>query len=141
MADFIKITINDTELGKIKGIKTKVSNLQKPMKQFMAYLELETKSQFITQSDPDGARWADLKTETWARKRSQTIGREDSIMINSLYTRVSNLEGEIGLSAEHTIYFHGGTNRMPARKVLDVTEKRLAKGQAIFEGYLTDILR
>ncbi|NJM69246.1 MAG: hypothetical protein HC862_02900 [Scytonema sp. RU_4_4] len=141
MADFIKITINDTELGKIKGIKTKVSNLQKPMKQFMAYLELETKTQFVTQSDPDGSRWADLKPETWARKRSQTIGREDSIMINSLYTRVSNLEGEIGLSAEHTIYFHGGTNRMPPRTVLGVTEKRLAKGQAIFEGYLTDILR
>ncbi|NMG11130.1 phage virion morphogenesis protein [Brasilonema sp. UFV-L1] len=141
MADFIKITINDTELGKIKGIKTKVSNLQKPMKQFMAYLELETKTQFVNQNDPDGVRWKDLAPSTWARKRSQTIGREDSIMVNSLYTRVSNLEGEIGLSAEHTIYFHGGTNRMPARTVLSVTEKRLAKGQAIFEGYLTDILR
>ena len=136
----ITIKINSTELGKFKGSASALKNMQKPMKQALAYLELETKSQFISQTDPDGVRWKDLTPSTWARKRSQSILREDSVLINSIYTRVSGgLEGEIGVSAEYALYHQMGTNKMPQRKILGVTDARLSKIQSVFEIYIADL--
>ncbi|BAZ19395.1 hypothetical protein NIES4073_02650 (plasmid) [Kalymmatonema gypsitolerans NIES-4073] len=136
----ITIKINSTELGKFKGSASALKNMQKPMKQALAYLELETKTQFVTQSDFDGNRWKDLAPSTWARKKSGVIGRETSVMVNSIYTRLNGgLEGEIGLSAEYTIFFHAGTEKMPARPILGINDKRLTKIQSVFEIYIGDL--
>lgn len=139
---FITVKVNTAEIGKIReDWRLRLINLKKPMRQFLKYLELETKQQFVTQTTPEGYLWEDLKDETWAHKRSDTILREDSIMINSIYTRVRNLEGEIGLSDEKAVYHQFGTDKMPKREILGVPEERLQKGYTIFETYIGELMQ
>jgi hypothetical protein len=140
MKDFFTIKINTKDLAFFKSFPAKAKSLHKPMKQFLAFLELETKQQFIRQVDPDGKPWADLKPATWAKKRSKTILREDSIMINTIYTKLNGVNGEIGLTSEIAIYHQEGTDKMAQRQILGITDERLEKGNSFFEVYITDLI-
>lgn len=135
MSNYLKLKVNDRELSSIRVSADTVKDYRKPMQQYLAYLEAETKQQFITQTAPDGKRWKDLSKRTWERKKTKAILREKSNMINTLYTKLISGGGEIGFGAEYTIYHQEGTKKMAQRKILEITEEREARGVQIFESY------
>lgn len=140
MANKFTVKINDKAVGELKVGSKQIKNLRKPMAQFLNYLELQTKQQFVTETDPEGKPWADLKAETWARKNSDSILRERSIMINTIYTKVTKQGGEIGLTSEYAWFHQIGTENMEQREILGITEERLENGAAIFEAYVGEQL-
>ncbi|MBP5971532.1 phage virion morphogenesis protein [Brasilonema sp. CT11] len=142
MAATFTVKINEKNLGNFRGLPDQIRNMRKPMQNALAYLEAETKKQFVSETDPEGRAWASLKPSTLARKKSGAIGRETSAMINSIFTRLTgDLQGEIGLSVEYALYFSEGTKKMAARPILGFNNTREAKVMSLFEIYIGDLVR
>lgn len=122
-------------------LKAKKLDMRRPVRQSIVYLEGETKKQFVTETDYTGKKWADLKPSTWKQKKSGKIGRESSVMVNSIYSRLINqYSGEVGVGAEYAIYFDGGTKNMEARPILGFNEARERRMQSIFETHIDKAL-
>lgn len=123
----------------------KISDIKKPIREYVTWLERETREQFAKESDPEGKRWADLKPSTWLRKKTRAIGRESSQGVNSVFSKVSGgknyIEGIVGVGAEYLYFFHKGTRFMEPRPILGMTQERERKGEAILEKHIDNATR
>jgi len=94
-------------------------------------MEQETERQFVTETDPDGVRWAALAPSTLAQKRR--LGYPDSILTRTGKMRrsvnsVADARGVlIGVDVPYAIFHQQGTRKMPQRRILGMNDKRRGK--------------
>ncbi|MGL5065013.1 MAG: phage virion morphogenesis protein [Microcoleus sp.] len=70
----IKITIQIPELeAAITRIVQAIEQPKPVFDRYGPYLLDEIENRFVTETDPDGDKWADLKPATWKRKKSTQI--------------------------------------------------------------------
>jgi phage gpG-like protein len=136
----VQIKVDLRELEALRRAGADVGRFRRPMLQYVTWLEAETKLQFAREVDPQGQRWAALKPSTLKRKKSGAILRESGVMINTLYNRATETEGEVGIGTDYSIFHQEGTDKMDKREILGVTPEREAKGQQIFETYVSSQL-
>jgi phage virion morphogenesis protein len=107
------------------------------------YQEASTKKNFIRESDPDGRKWQDLKPATWLRKRSGSILREKSILVNSItHYPVGADTWVVGTNIEYGLYHQLGvlSKNLPARPFLGFSQTDIQRINQIFERYLQQVL-
>ena len=115
----------------LKRYKSRVQNLEPPLKGWGNYMEQETERQFATETDPDGVRWAALAPSTLAQKRR--LGYPDSIltrtgkMRNSVVAIADARSVLIGVDVPYAIFHQRGTRKMPQRRILGMNDKREQK--------------
>lgn len=103
-----------------------------------------TRRQFLTETDPEGRRWAKLKPSTLERKQNNpksiyktAIGRDTGYAFySSGYKKIKKDSFEIGFRAKYLVYFHQGKRNQEPRpiyifqqrkKLLDKETKKLIK--------------
>lgn len=111
----------------MSNLKKKVNDMSPAFDQFGRYMMSETRSQFASQTAPDGSGWAPLKPATLLRKKGRSILRETDEMYNSLYYDASAKSFKFGIKDKKYIFHHTGTSRMAARVVIGINSERLQK--------------
>jgi hypothetical protein len=119
-----------------KNLKSSISNMTPPFDEFGRYLTDETKQQFTREEDPEGNKWAELSPRTLLKKKSPHILRETEMMYKSLYYRADKKSFEYGINDFKYNFHHTGTERMPARVVIGITETRKEKLNKLIILYL-----
>ncbi|NEP56008.1 MAG: phage virion morphogenesis protein [Symploca sp. SIO2G7] len=115
----------------LKRYKSRVRNLENPLKGWGNYMQQETERQFATETDPDGVRWAALAPSTLAEKRRK--GYPESIltrtgkMRNSVLAIADARSILIGVDVPYAIFHQQGTRKMPQRRILGMNDKREQK--------------
>ncbi|NES17878.1 MAG: hypothetical protein F6K41_02900 [Symploca sp. SIO3E6] len=115
----------------LKRYKSRVRNLENPLRGWGNWMEQETERQFVTETDPDGVRWAALAPSTLAQKRR--LGYPDSILTRTGKMRrsvnsVADARGVlIGVDVPYAIFHQQGTRKMPQRRILGMNDKRRGK--------------
>jgi len=115
----------------LKRYKSRVRNLEPPLRGWGNYMEQETERQFATETDPDGVRWAALAPSTLAQKRR--LGYPDSIltrtgkMRNSVVAIADARSVLIGVDVPYAIFHQQGTRKMPQRRILGMNDQREQK--------------
>ncbi|NER97508.1 MAG: hypothetical protein F6J86_27275 [Symploca sp. SIO1B1] len=115
----------------LKRYKSRVRNLENPLRGWGNWMEQETERQFATETDPDGVRWAALAPSTLAQKRR--LGYPDSILTRTGKMRrsvnsVADARGVlIGVDVPYAIFHQQGTRKMPQRRILGMNDKRRGK--------------
>lgn len=128
----MKITITGNAQMKVADLARKARSLHKPMREATVFMERQTKKRFLTETDPDGAAWADLRPSTIAQKKTSTILREESILVNSVASESGGSVGRVYATAEHGLYHQTGTSKMPAREFLGIGADDEAMIEKIF---------
>lgn len=137
----IKIEINRDQVDRLlKQYGSKLRNLEKPLAGFGNYFLVETEKQFVTETDPEGNKWADLAPSTLAQKRR--LGYPDDILTRTGKMRKSAIAIAsaktlvITMRSEYAIYHQEGTSKMPQRKILGMNDKRREKLARLIRVYL-----
>lgn len=104
--------------------------------------EAAAKQAFARSATPGGAAWPDLKASTWRYKTSGRMLWESGAMAGSYAARPPSGDAvEVGSEGvPYTIYHHGGTSRMPARRALPMPSYLKPKMSAIARRHLADLL-
>lgn len=118
--------------------KAKLRDFSEPLTEIGLYMERETKLNFAKQSAPDGSAWAPLKPSTLRTKRTRSILRETSTLINGIgASRASRTEVKVqSRGARYGIFQQTGTGKMAARPFLGVADRHLPKIRQILEEYI-----
>ena len=137
----IKIEISRDQVDRLlKRYGSKLRNLEKPLTGFGNYFVSETEKQFVTETDPDENRWADLAPSTLAEKRR--LGYPDDIltrtgkMRKSVNAIATSKALAIKIQSEYAIYHQEGTSKMPQRKILGMNDKRRERLAKLIRVYL-----
>ncbi len=110
-----------------------------PLQEAAIYQEASTKVNFAKESSPDGQKWQDLKPATWLRKRSGSILREKSILVNSItHYPVGNDTWVVGTQIEYARSHQLGnpSRNLPARPFLGFSRNDINQINQIFQRYL-----
>jgi hypothetical protein len=109
----------------MKQMKTSVSDMSPPFKEYGRYLKKETDEQFVREVDPDGRPWEPLKPSTLLRKKTGFKLRETYEMSKSFFVDIDKKSMSYGLRDKKYIFHHYGTSKMVARVVIgDNNERR-----------------
>lgn len=145
MAGF-KVTVDQTELKRLLGsISKSVRNLEAPLTGWGNKLIAQTKDQFVTETDPDGDRWAALSPTTLMRKarlgQPSRILTATGAMSNSFRITVAPMQLDLKSDSPILKYHQKGTSRMPKRRVLGITATRKNEGAGIVRAYIKGRVR
>ena len=121
-------------LQRIEQLRARASDLRPVMEDIGAVMERNVQARFDLKEDPGGRRWAPLAAATRASydRADRSTGRggkpevrhrgtlleRTGLMRQSLSTRASSDEVEIGFGREPAVYHEFGTKRMPRRGLL-----------------------
>jgi len=137
----LKISVDGKQLKRDIGLrKSRVSNLQPPLRGFGYYLEQETEKQFNTETDPQGRPWAELKPSTLQQKRAK--GYPDDIltatgeMRSTVYSVASKRSLEFGIRDPKARWHQYGTSKMPQRQIIGITPKRVSQGSKLIKVWI-----
>lgn len=137
----IKITIDDRQMKKILGdISKKCRNLEPPLTGWGRKLVEQTRSQFDSESDPEGTKWADLAPTTVLQKRkagfSSSILTRTGAMRDSVGFDVAAKTLSLKIGTNYAKWHQEGTRRMPQRKILAITPERKNEGAGLVRNYI-----
>ena len=92
-------------------------------------LENSTRERFETKRDPEGISWAQLKPQTIERKRNKNGSIRGGILVDygdlrKSITYFANTQSvTVGSDRQYSQYHQTGTEHMPARRFLGLTEE------------------
>jgi phage virion morphogenesis protein len=139
----LSVTIDTRELKQmVKQYKSRLTNLEPPLKGFGQYLLKETQDQFKNQTDPEGKRWAELKEKTLLEKQRKgypsDILTRTGDMQKKLYYEVSNKSLEFGIKSPIAEIHQDGvpSRNLPQRRIVGITKKRLQYKQKLVLNYI-----
>ncbi|MBW4666492.1 MAG: phage virion morphogenesis protein [Cyanomargarita calcarea GSE-NOS-MK-12-04C] len=133
------------DFSAITAIALRARNLDMtpPLRDASIYQEASTKVNFAKESSPDGQKWQDLKPATWLRKKSGSILREKSILVNSItHYPVGTNTWVVGTNVEYGLYHQKGvpSRNLPARTFLGFSQNDINQINQIFQRYVENIL-
>jgi len=108
------------------------------------YLKRSHIDRWERSEEPDGSEWADLKPETWAKKKNPRKLREDNIMLgvrNTTYNADTN-QLVFGMTDEKAPWHHFGTQNkegetiVPQRILLGLSDADIVELNADLVDYL-----
>lgn len=129
---------------KLDRLAKKGVNTSKMMKETATAWGEITRRQFLTETDPEGKRWAKLRPSTLKSKKNSkfrtAIGRDSGYAFySSGYKKIKEDSFEIGFKAKYLVYFHKGRGRKQlarpiyvfdqanTKRLLDKESKKLVK--------------
>ena len=127
----VSVKISGDAIEVVGKILDKLQNSQPMLGRMAAYQERSTKLNFARQSDPDGKAWAPLSTRTLQRKRSGSILRETSALVNSVSSQVAGNSAIISAGQSYGIFHQTGTSKMPQRRFLGFGDRDIEEHQKI----------
>jgi phage gpG-like protein len=86
-----------------------LSNPAPALGEIGGYLERQAKMRFVTQTAPDGSKWAPLSANTLKSKKTEAILREDSALVGSIKFRVKGKKVVVKPSVDYAIFHQLGT--------------------------------
>lgn len=94
-----------------------------------------------SKTDPSGNRWAPWSYATIAqRNRMGTTSRgllyNTGFLLRSFFKRVTNTKAEVRNTAPYASYLQEGTNRMPARRFLGISNGSRKRIKTLFRKFL-----
>jgi phage virion morphogenesis protein len=95
-----------------------LSNPAPALGEIGGYLERQAKMRFVTQTAPDGSKWAPLRPSTLRYKKTKAILRESGAMAASITFRVAGNAVILKPSVDYAIFHQLGTKRMEARPIM-----------------------
>ncbi|NEO59152.1 MAG: phage virion morphogenesis protein [Moorea sp. SIO4G2] len=116
--------------------KYRITDMTRPLRESMGYLDAVTKQRFLKEQDPDGKEWAPLSSSTLKSKRSGQKLVETGRLIRSLQWTVSPVEGVYFTPVEYAIYLQKGTRSMPKRPFLGLNKQDVRNIEQIFLRHL-----
>jgi phage virion morphogenesis protein len=138
----LSVTYNFSAITAI-ALRARNLDMTPPLREASIYQEASTKVNFVKESSPDNKKWQNLKPATWLRKRSGSILREKSILINSItHYPVSNDTWVVGTNVEYGLYHQLGvpSRNLPARPFLGFSQNDINQINQIFQRYVEKIL-
>lgn len=116
----ISITIDDRELRTaLDRLARRVEDTSPAMRAIAAELETRISDRFDAQRDPQGRAWAPLSGKTLARKKGRgRILYHSGDLLDSLTSRASRSEAEVGFGKPYAAFHEYGTQKMPRRGLL-----------------------
>lgn len=139
MALSITISTNSNEIAKRFGVlAAKVRDSSPAYKALAVQLYGDTQRNFSSEGDTFMDRWAPLAESTLKQKArlgyTQPLVRTGWLRDTSWWD-FSYSYAVIGYAADYASYLHGGTERMPARRLLPTQDWGKQRGVEVFEFY------
>lgn len=136
-----KVTVDDKQLKALLGkISSACRDLTPPLTGWGRKLVEQTRSQFVTETDPDGDRWEDLKPSTLRQKARlgypSTILTRTGAMAASIRFKAGAKQLDLSSNSPYLKYHQRGGGRLPERKVLGIGSDRKNEGAGIIRVYI-----
>jgi phage virion morphogenesis protein len=109
-------------------------------------LENSTRKRFETKRDPEGIDWAQLKPQTIERKRNKSGRVRGGILVDrgdlrkSITYFASTQSVTVGTDRPYGQYHQSGTEHMPARRFLGLSEADKTEINDFIRHFLEDVL-
>lgn len=133
----MRISINVRHEGRaIEEMLQKCRTLRKPVAESGRYMRDETKNNFSSQSDPDGAAWAGLRPSTLKQKKGGRILTRSGALAGSVRLRSGGLTATVSVGTSYAQYHQNGTSKMVQRKVIGIGDRHIPKIKQFFEDHL-----
>lgn len=107
-----------------------------PLRESNIYMERITLNRFARETDPDGRPWTPLKPSTLKQKKSGTILREKSILVNATSSRVVGDTGYIENPTSYGGLHQRGTKFLPKREFLGFGRRDIARINTFFRKHI-----
>lgn len=112
-------------------------DLKPALREAALYEERALKTRIYQEVSANGQPYAPLKPATLARKKSGTILREKSILVNAFQILpVTDDQAQIENPTEYGINLQRGTAKMAARPFMEFSEEDKDRIQAIVEAHM-----
>lgn len=133
----ITIEIKGSAVNAVADLAAKMDNLSSAMAEAGAYVERETKSNFLRQSSPDGAPWQALAPATLRRKRGSGILRESGALMAGISMSSGKLEARVtSTGPAYNIFHQSGGSKLPQRKFIGLSDRYIEPVTAIIRNSL-----
>lgn len=109
-------------------------------------LENSTRKRFETKRDPEGISWEQLKPATVARKQHKNGSIRGGILVDhgdlrkSITYHASTQSVAVGTDRQYGQYHQTGTEHMPARRFLGLSEADKTEINEFIRHFLEDVL-
>lgn len=130
----VKVYNLDNVLEAVNYAKKKLQTPTEPLQEIADFYKDDIRENFEQERSPDGMPWARLAPSTVRQKRTSYILRETFALFNAIKTTVQGNEVRIGVDLFYAIFHQKGTNKIPARPFLGVSDRHYKR----FEKIVTD---